>query len=413
MTAYRLAKGGLVDRQKPLNFSFDGKPMRGFAGDSLASALLANGQMLVGRSFKYHRPRGILTAGVAEPNALVTLGRGARTEANSRATMVELHEGLEARSQNRWPSLRFDIGAISQLAGPFLGAGFYYKTFMWPAAFWEKLYEPLIRKAAGLGRASYEADPDTYEKRWAHCDLLVVGAGPAGLAAALTAARSGARVILADEGAMPGGSSLAETAEIAGQFAPAWAAQVAAELASLPNVRVLSRTTVFGWYDSGLFGAVERVQKHIDTVDPDRPVERVWRIAAKRAILASGAHERPLVFGGNDRPGVMMADAMRHYANRYGVAPGKRVAIFANGPSGYAAARDLEAAGIDVAAVIDSNPDGSAHGKLKARVISNAVVAGTLGSAGISGVVVRHGDSGTTERIEVDALGMSGGWNPV
>ena len=209
MTAYRLPRGGLIDRQKPLNSSFDGKAMSGFEGDSLASALLANGQMLVGRSFKYHRPRGILTAGAAEPNALVTLGRGGRTEANSRATMVELHEGLEARSQNRWPSLRFDIGAVSQLAGPFLGAGFYYKTFMWPAAFWEKLYEPLIRKAAGLGRASYEADPETYEKRWAHCDLLVVGAGPAGLAAALSAARSGARVILADEGAMPGGSLLA------------------------------------------------------------------------------------------------------------------------------------------------------------------------------------------------------------
>ncbi|HVL20437.1 MAG TPA: 2Fe-2S iron-sulfur cluster-binding protein, partial [Amaricoccus sp.] len=212
MTSYRLPSGGAVERTTALNFTFDGRAMTGFAGDTLASALLANGRLLVGRGFKYHRPRGILTAGSSEPNALVTIGRGGRQEPNTRATVQELYEGLEAVSQNRWPSLERDIGAVNGLFSPFLSAGFYYKTFMWPKGFWEKVYEPFIRRAAGLGRASYEADPDGYDKSWAHCDLLVIGGGPAGLAAALAAARAGARVLIADEGTALGGSLLAETA---------------------------------------------------------------------------------------------------------------------------------------------------------------------------------------------------------
>jgi hypothetical protein len=219
MTAYRLASGGLVDRRAPLDFRFDGRSLTGFLGDTLASALLANDQLLVGRSFKYHRPRGIVTAGASEPNALMTIGKGASSDPNTKATVAELYSGLDAHSQNRFPSLKHDFGAVNGLLSPFLGAGFYYKTFMWPAVFWEKVYEPIIRKAAGLGRAVLERDPQAYEKCWAHCDLLVVGSGPTGLMAALTAGRAGLRVILADEDFRLGGSLLAETVRVDGASA--------------------------------------------------------------------------------------------------------------------------------------------------------------------------------------------------
>ncbi|MCZ4094043.1 sarcosine oxidase subunit alpha family protein [Sinorhizobium psoraleae] len=411
MTAYRLAKGGLVDRGAPLAFSFDGKPMQGLEGDTLASALLANGQMLVGRSFKYHRPRGILTAGASEPNALVTIGRRGRTEPNTRATVQELHEGLEARSQNRWPSLDFDVGALNGLLSPFLGAGFYYKTFMWPAPLWEKLYEPFIRRAAGLGKATHEADPDSYEKSWAHCDLLVLGAGPAGLAAALTAGRAGARVILVDEGSMPGGSLLFDTAIIDGKTASDFAGRATAELQSMPNVRLMTRTTAFGWYDGNVFGAVERVQKHVRDPASHVPVERLWRIVAKQALLATGAEERPLIFGGNDRPGVMMASAMRAYLNRYGVAPGMATAIFTSNDSGYLLARDLESAGVEVTAIVDSRPTAAPSYRGKARLIANAVVSRTKGSKSVSAIEVLR--DGRSETIAVDALAMAGGFSPI
>jgi sarcosine oxidase subunit alpha len=411
MTSYRLDRSGLIDRNAPLSFRFDGKPMSGLAGDSLASALLANGRMLVGRSFKYHRPRGILTAGSAEPNALVTIGIGGRTEPNTRATMQELYDGLDATSQNRWPSLDVDIGMVNGLLGPFLGAGFYYKTFMWPAGLWEKLYETLIRKAAGLGRATYEADPDRFEKCWAHCDLLIIGAGPAGLAAALTAGRSGARVILLDEQSRVGGSLLSETAHVGGQSAPALAHSIIAELETLPNVRMLTRTTTFGWYDGNVFGAVERVQKHLSLPAAHLPVERLWRIAARQALLATGTEERPLVFGGNDIPGVMMAGAMRSYLNRYAIAPGRRTAIFTSNDSGYGLARDLEAAGVEVTAIIDSRTDAK-HGYAgPARVIASAVVSDAHGGKALRSIDVRR--DGRVETIAVDALAMSGGFSPV
>ncbi|RWI99729.1 sarcosine oxidase subunit alpha [Mesorhizobium sp.] len=411
MTSYRLATGGLIDRQTPLSFSFDGKRMLGFEGDSLASALLANGQLLVGRSFKYHRPRGILTAGTAEPNALMTIGQGGRTEPNTRATMQELYQGLEARSQSRWPSLEFDVGALNSLFSPFLGAGFYYKTFMWPAAFWEKIYEPFIRKAAGLGKASYEADPDSYDKCWAHCDLLVIGSGPAGLAAALSAGRSGARVVLVDEHSAAGGSLLSETATIGGASASQFVAETVAELASLSNVQILTRTTAFGWYDGNVFGAVERVQKHVLDPLPAVPVERLWRVVSKRAILASGAEERPLVFGGNDIPGVMMATAMRTYLNRYGVAPGKHVAIFTTNDSGYALARDLESAGVNLVAVIDGRPDAGFRYSGRARVIKGAYVSDAHGRKALSSISVWK--NGSVETLKADALAMSGGFSPI
>jgi heterotetrameric sarcosine oxidase alpha subunit len=410
LTSFRLPQGGRIDRSRPLDFTFDGKPMQGFSGDTLASALLASGRQLVGRSFKYHRPRGILTTGAAEPNALVTVGSGGRTDPNTRATMQELYQGLEARSQNRWPSLDFDIGAVNGLLSPFLSAGFYYKTFMWPAAFWEKVYEPLIRKAAGLGRAAYEKDPDSYEKCWGHCDLLVIGAGPAGLAAALTAGRAGARVILADEGFELGGSLLSETTMLGEKTAGKLAQEIIAELENLPNIRLLTRTTIFGWYDSNVFGAIERVQKHLGTIDTNRPVERLWRIAAKHAILATGAEERPLVFGGNDIPGVMLAGAMRSYLNRQAVAPGKRTVIFTNGPAGYRTAVDLEAKGLEVAAIIDSRNAPTDWGG-NARVIAGAIVSDAHGGKLVTGVTLSK--NGASERIVADALAMSGGWSPI
>ncbi|CAN7386615.1 sarcosine oxidase subunit alpha family protein [Pararhizobium sp. LjRoot238] len=411
MTAHRLTSGGLVDRGSTSDFKFDGRAMKGLAGDTLASALLANDQLLVGRSFKYHRPRGIVTAGASEPNALVTIGKGASSDPNTKATVAELYAGLDARTQNRWPSLKFDIGAFNSLLSPFLSAGFYYKTFMWPAAFWEKVYEPVIRRAAGLGRAVLERDPDAYEKCWGHCDLLVVGAGPTGLMAALTAGRAGMRVILADEDFRLGGSLLAETTQIDGRPALDFAEISLAELRALPNVTIMPRTTVFGWYDDNVFGALERVQKHVAAPQAKLPVERFWRIAAKRALLATGAEERPLVFGGNDRPGVMMAGALRTYANRFGVAAGKSVAIFTNGSAGYRAASDLSAHGIEVAAIVDSRAEAADVAPAGVRVVQSASVIDTRGRQRVSGLVVER--SGFEETIACDAIGMSGGWNPV
>ncbi|OJF97841.1 sarcosine oxidase subunit alpha family protein [Pararhizobium antarcticum] len=411
MTAYRLSAGGLVDRSAPLTFTFDGQSMQGFEGDTLASGLLANDRMLVGRSFKYHRPRGIVSAGVSEPNALVTLGLGARSDPNTKATVAELYAGLDARSQNRWPSLKYDVGAVNGLLSPFLSAGFYYKTFMWPAAFWEKVYEPIIRKAAGLGRAVLERDPETYEKCWAHCDLLVIGSGPTGLMAALSAGRAGLRVVLADEGFRHGGSLLSETTPIDGAPAAAFAAAAITELEALPNVTLMTRTTVFGWYDDNVFGALERVQKHVATPSAKLPVERLWRIAARRALLATGAEERPLVFGGNDRPGVMMAGALSTYANRYGVAAGTSVAIFTNGSAGYRTAADLSAHGISVAAIIDSRAESPDVAPSGTRVIRGGSIVDTKGKLRLSGLVVER--AGFEEIIDCDAIGMSGGFSPV
>ena len=411
MTAYRLSSGGLVNRNRPLSFSFDGKEMRGLDGDTLASALLANDQMLVGRSFKYHRPRGIVTAGSAEPNALVTIGKDGRTEPNTRATVAELYQGLTSVSQNRWPSLKFDVGAVNSLLSPFLGAGFYYKTFMWPAAFWEKVYEPIIRRAAGLGRAVMQADPDRYEKAWAHCDLLVVGAGPTGLTAALVAARAGLRVILADEGFRMGGSLLSERVSIDGGPADAFVQATLSELASFENVTLMPRTTVFGWYDDNVFGAVEKVQKHVAMPSGDLPVERLWRIATKRAILATGAEERPLVFGGNDKPGVMTAGAVRTYLNRYGVAVGGKIAVFTNGGSGYRTAEDLLAAGVEVSAIIDTRNEVPERAPKDVRVLHGGSIVATKGGSRIKGALADRG--GYDEVIACDALAMSGGWSPI
>ena len=342
---HRLASGGLIDRAQPLSFTFDGQAHSGFAGDTLASALVANGVKLVGRSFKYHRPRGVLTAGSDEPNALVELRAGARREPNTRATTAELYDGLVATSQNRWPSLAFDVGAVNNALARFLPAGFYYKTFMWPAKFWEAVYEPLIRRAAGLGRAAGAGDPDHYEKAFAHCDVLVIGAGPAGLMAALSAARAGARVILADEDFRPGGRLLAERYEIDGKPGTEWAAQAEAELASMPDVGIMRRTTVTSVFDHGQYAALERVNDHVAMPPEHEPRQRHWKIVAKRAVLAAGALERTIAFGNNDRPGVMLASAVRAYINRYAATPGRRIAVFTNNDDGWHTAVDAHASG--------------------------------------------------------------------
>lgn len=400
-------EGGLIDRSATLGFTFDGKPCRGHTGDTLASALMANGVRLVGRSFKYHRPRGIFSAGSEEPSALVELRAGARREPNTRATVAELFNGLEARSQNRWPARAFDVLAANDLFANFLTAGFYYKTFMWPAAFWEKLYEPAIRRAAGLGRLSMEPDPDSYDKGFLHCDLLVVGGGAAGLAAALTAARAGARVVLADEDFRLGGRLLAERDLLDDAPAIDWIAALEAEFDSLPNLRILRRTTVFGAFDHGVYGAVERVGDHLPVPGP-LVRQTLWRITAKRTVLAAGAIERHIPFRDNDRPGVMLGGAVRAYVNRWAVAPAAQVAVFTNNDDGHRTALDLVARGVEVAAVVDVRPHAQAQGDY--RLIAGAAVTGSRGRLGLSAIEVTREGSG--EWIGCGALAVSGGWNP-
>jgi sarcosine oxidase subunit alpha len=398
----RLAQGGLIDRATTLRFTFDGRAYEGFEGDTLASALLANDVRLVGRSFKYHRPRGILTAGPEEPNALVTVGEGDAAIPNSRATTAPLAQGLVAASQNRWPSLGFDLLGINQWFAPLFVAGFYYKTFMWPARLWEKLYEPLIRRAAGLGALPTAPDPTHYDREHGFCDLLVIGGGPAGLAAALTAGRAGLRVILADEDVRTGGRLLAERRTIDGMTGAAWADAALAELAAMPDVRVLTRTSVFGAYDGHLYGAVQTLAD-----DPRRM--RYWKIVAPRAILAGGAIERPLVFGGNDRPGVMMAGAVSTYLNRYAVAPGRRAVVFTTGDSGWDTVDDLHRAGVEIAAIVDTRSD-PPLGRHDGPVYAGARVIAAHGSP-LRRVTIETAE-GRTLPVEADLLAMSGGWNP-
>ncbi len=409
MTQVNRLNGGQIDRTRTLNFKFDNRNFTAHPGDTLASALLANGVRLIGRSFKYHRPRGILSAGSEEPNALVELRTENRKEPNTRATTIEMFDGLEAHSQNRWPSLRFDAMAINDRFSNFLTAGFYYKTFMWPAAFWEKLYEPVIRRAAGLGTMSMQEDPDEYDKGFRHCDLLIIGAGPAGLMAALTAGRAGSEVILADEDFALGGRLNSETYSLNDDDTPNWIAQTVAELSAMPNVRLMPRTTVIGAFDHGIYGVVERKGDHLSAPSEGKPRQILWRIYSRRALLCAGATERPIAFENNDRPGIMLAGALRSYANRFAATPAQRVAIFTNNDDGHRTAADLHAKGVKIAAVVDVRPEAPLNGDYE--VLRGAEVIDTKGRLGLTFAEVKLAD-GSNRILDVGALGISGGWNP-
>lgn len=419
----RTASGGRIDRSRLVNFTFDGKAYTGHVGDTLASALLANGVHLVGRSFKYHRPRGLLAAGVEEPNALVAVVRDtARRTPNLRATQVELYEGLVAESQNRWPSLQFDVGAVNDLLSPLFPAGFYYKTFMWPRKAWHQVFEPVVREAAGLGKPPTEPDPDTYAQRFAHCDVLVVGAGPAGIAAALAASAKGASVLLCDEQPEFGGSLLDEpNAQVNDQAATEWLKASLATLRGRANVTLLSRTTCFGYFAHNMLSLNERLTEHQATPMTGVPRERLWQVRAKEVVLATGAIERPLVFPGNDRPGVMLASAGRTFLNRYGVKVGSRVVLVAGCDAAYLTALELRAAGVKIERIADIRqaPGEAVHAAALSAgiaVSTGVTVLGTFGWLRVTGITLAHlADDGSVqdrETLDCDAVLMSGGYTP-
>ena len=413
----RLPQGGAIDRSRLLNFRFDGRAYEGHPGDTLASALLANGVRVVARSLKYHRPRGIFAAGAEEPSALVRVESGPDAGPNRRPGDIALHDGLEATSQHAWPGLGADLGALVQFLAPLLPAGFYYKTFIRPRALWMALWEPLLRHMAGLGDVPAPADPGHYDKCHAHCDVLVVGGGPAGLAAALAAGRSGARVILADSDQAFGGALLRRPCRIGDAAGTDWVRAAVAELASLPETRLLPGTTVLGHYDGNYLVAAERVAGRSGPGMPAVPLQqRLWHIRARRVVLATGAVERPLVFAGNDRPGVMLAGAVESFLHRHAVLPGRRAVLFADNDDAYALAAALAASGAEIAAIVD--PRAAPGPSARQRVAGLPLYAGhevraTAGRGGLRRLWLRPvGSDGRGTAIDCDLLAVSGGWNP-
>jgi sarcosine oxidase subunit alpha len=422
----RLQSGGRIDRSKALTFTYNGKQYQGFEGDTLASAMLANGIDVVGRSFKYSRPRGIVAAGAEEPNAVMQLGATEATQVpNVRATQQELFDGLVSGATNGWPSVDTDfMGVVGKVGGKLMPPGFYYKTFMYPQSMWET-YEKFIRKAAGLGRSSLENDPDSYEKINQHCDVLVVGAGPAGLTAALTAGRAGARVILADEQSEFGGSLLSSRETLDGTEAIRWVEKVTAELAGMKDVMLLPRSTVNGYHDHNFLTIHQRNTDHIsDKAPAGQARQTLHRVRAKWVVLATGAHERPLVFANNDVPGCMIASAVSTYINRYGVVPGSELALMTTNDGGYKAAFDWQDAGRKVVAIVDtrSNPQGAAVAEANKRginLISGSAIIDVSGSKRVTGVSIAalNADGsavqGSVTKLSADTVASSGGWSPV
>lgn len=420
---YRLPQGGAIERDRVLRFTFDGRVFQGFEGDTLASALLANGACIVGRSFRFHRPRGLLAAGLEEPNCIVTVGEGAAAQTNLKATEVQLCDGLVARSVNAWPSARFDLGAALAALKPLLVTGFYYKTFMWPR--WA-LYEPLIRRLAGLGRASPLQDPDRYDVVSASCDVLIVGGGPAGLSAALAATASAERVVLVDADRALGGQLLAAdaAARIEGIPAQAWLARTLTALRQSANVCLLTRTLATGYYDHNLVTLVEQAAPSADTAQGRQPPrQRLWRLRCSRVILATGAIERPLVFQSNDRPGILLASAIAMYLNRYAVLAGTDVVIATNNDSAYDVAETVAGQGAERVTLVDTRLDGRAELSARmtragVRVLPGHCVVAAHGRRRVCAVTVAPCDAtgvidaGRAVKLRADLVGMSGGWSP-
>ena len=419
MSGYRLPEGGLVNRARRLSFTFNGAAYSGFEGDTLASALIANGVDIVGRSFKYHRPRGFMAAGVEECNGVVQLGEGARSTPNIKAAALPLYDGLTAKSVNAWPGVDADIGAVNDVMKRFIPAGFYYKTFMWPK--WEA-FEPMIRRAAGLGRAPEEPDADCYETRHIQCDILIVGGGPAGLAAALTAAQSGLDVVIADDGPALGGSLLWDRENEADRAGLTFSADAAARLEAARNVTVLTESSVFGYYDHNYLAIRQYLKPPASSGERGAPAERLWKVRARQVILATGAIERPVVFANNDRPGVMLAAAGQEYAMRYGVGVGRRAVVFTNNDYAYKAALALHHAGVDVPLIVDPrvNPDGVWPKRARAAGIliqDGGAIVDVDGARRVRGVTVARlrddrADFGDVRKISCDVVLNSGGWTP-
>jgi len=418
---FRIDKIGLINRDKKISFNFNGKKYFGYEGDTLASALLANGIHLVGRSFKYHRPRGFIGAGVDEPNAHVQLYSGEKTEPNAIATSVELVEGLVATSQNCWPSVSFDFGAINNLLNKFFPAGFYNKTFMWPKNFWYKIYEPIIRKAAGLGVAPLKPDPDRYEHKFEFCDVLVAGSGPSGLASALAAAKNGARVILAEDKPRFGGSLLTDEVTIGNKKGKDWADETILLLKSMPNVIVKDRSQVFGYYDHNMMVMFERTKDHIENPNEFTPRQRLWYIRAKEVIVSTGSIERPLVFGNNDRPGIMLASAAKEYMKVYGVLVGKKPIIFTNNDSAYDTAIEFKKNGINPLVVdVRTKSESSVVQEAKNLNINIKFSHGIVNSKGylrVNSATIGKLNSDKSgyenlENVSCDCICVSGNWTP-
>ena len=415
----RLSSGGrLIDRSAPQAFTFNGKRFTGFAGDTLASALLANGQVLMGRSFKYHRPRGVVASGAEEPNALMGIGKGSRFEPNQRATTTELFDGLDSESQNHWPSLEFDLGAINNSLSRFFPAGFYYKTFMFPRAAWKHLFEPIVRQSAGLGKAPRDRDADRYEHFYAHVDVLVAGGGIAGLQAALKAGASGARVLLVEQTAQWGGRAVVDGVEIDGQPAEEWVKNALQALEGMDNVSIRSRAMASGVFDHGYTLVYERIADH--TPGADAPRHRLWKVRAKQIVTATGALERPISFAGNDIPGVMLASAVRDYVVNWGVSVGDRTVVVTNNDDAYRTALALHAAGLAVPAIVDARATVTGDLPQAARAAGIRVLTGTgiakvKGKKSVTGVALcaQAGEGAVTEEIDCEAVAMSGGWSPV